>query len=407
MRQKLGFFLGFLGWDGIAFLLNVCLLSLNLRQHYNFRESPDRYRPIEAEHVHLLSQKEVAELENNDKVSPQNPFPSASSATSSPAASLSSATAIKKTVPVTQATHTTALMPSPSSTPVITSVSPVSSPSGAPRVTTSPPTFPPPLNSTVSSATLTAPHTQTPAKILPAVKIAPSSQLSSANTVAAEPLPLASASKQCRIFGPLTFNRLQQLQTLWKKQNPALSELTWITTQPLHHYSVIFPPLTNAQAENKHNELIRAGLKFHEFWTEGRSHSVIVVGNFEEETKADKLVQELHQKGFRESYMMVRTSPNVYWINHTEAVKHWVDQPSIARAYGVRWKNTQCTASVSATMPISPNNAHLNTPNTFNTPHSPPLNTPLKPLTPSSAHLSIPVNSSQTTTTQSSTSLKN
>ncbi len=327
MRQKLGLFLGFLGWDGVAFLLNVCLLSLNLRQHYNFRESPDRYRPIEAEHVYLLSPKEVAELESADKVSPQNPFPAAIQQTVTPLAN-----------------------PLPRSviTPLIST--------GPNPAAASPPHH---LTSTISQGTITPPSTppaltQTPAKILPAVKIAPDTKVSSANTVTAEPLPLASASKQCRIYGPLTFNRLQQLQNVWKKQNPTLPELTWIITQPLHHYSVIFPPLSNAQAENKHNALIRAGLKFHEFWTEGRSHSVIVVGNFEEETKADKLIQELHQKGFREAYMMVRTSPNVYWLNHTEAIKHWIDQPSIARAYGVHWKNTQCTPSPPITMPLNP-----------------------------------------------------
>jgi hypothetical protein len=332
MRQKLGLFLGFLGWDGVAFLLNVCLLSLNLRQHYNFRESPDRYRPIEAQHVYLLSPQEVAELESADNISPQNPFPAA----------------IKKTNILTHPLPQSVTTPSVSTKP---NASPTPQPTPQPAAPHTP-------TSTLSQGAITPPSnppalTQTPATILPAVKIAPSTKLSSVNTVTAEPLPLASASTQCRIYGPLTFNRLQQLQSLWKKQNPALPELTWIATQPLHHYSVIFPPLSNAQAEHKHNELIRAGLKFHEFWTEGRSHSVIVVGNFEEEAKADKLIQELHQKGFREAYMMVRTSPNVYWLNHTEAVRHWIDQPSIARAYGVHWKNTHCAPSP-ITMPLSP-----------------------------------------------------
>jgi len=321
-RRKLATCFQIIGWDGVAFLLNILLLALNLRQHYRYRESPDQYAQVRSEDIHLLTEAEVADL-NGTKT--KIPAPK---------------TKPKSIAPFNTPKATTPAIPQTLVSPPTTATHPATPTASLPATT------PQPVPSTPLPTTVLPTQPRLPATDLPPAKIPNKVLADLPQKVAANP----ASNSRCAAFGPLTYNRLQQLQKLWKSQNHT-PPFTWSTSQPLHHYSVIFPALPTDIMEAKRRNLIEAGFKFHEIWTEGRGHAVIVIGSFEEEAPANDLIQHLHQKGFRESYLMVRTSPTVYWINRTDAVKQWFDQPSIARATGVQWKPMPCQPETPVALP--------------------------------------------------------
>jgi hypothetical protein len=276
------------GWDGIAVILNILLLSVNLRQHFRFREPLDHYPPVQAQAITLLSQEEAGRLDGDASTSLQT---------------LSASTPLLKVPTTPPATKETIVAPPHSATTIHTTTSPV---------------------------------------MLPPVKI-PQSIVQQENESTPSPnlTSRPDASHTCTLFGPLTFNRLQQLNRQWKQEGYA-SPLNATTTQPIQLYSVIYPPLSSVSAETKGLELNKAGFKHHETWVEGHSASVIVLGNFQEAHLANQLLQRLHQKGFREAHLMVRSSPTIYWLKQSQAVQSWIDHPSIAKAEGVSWKTVPC-----------------------------------------------------------------
>jgi hypothetical protein len=306
--QPVGTFIRLLGWDGVAFVLNILLLSFNLRLHFQHRESPNAYHPVHAESLYLLSPTEVENL--------QTP----------PAASIT-------TITPPPATQAVSISPEKSlATPLAAPTKPSA------IVLTNTPEISPAL------------HAQT--TLLPAVKIPPRGTEPPAasppktvlsNTVAVTtPAKSAHTSTSCLAFGPLTHNRLQQLQNQWKTSDHPNEILTVLHTQPLHHYSVIFPPLGGNALTQKQSALQEEGFKQFEMWSEGKGHGVIIAGSFETENEANTLNQHLHDKGFKESYLMVRTSPTLYWLKHSTTIKTWLTTPHTPRAQGVAWKNIPC-----------------------------------------------------------------
>lgn len=321
-------FIQYVGWDGIGLILNVLLLSFNLRLHLQNRESPASYPPVKPELINLVTEETIHALKQPSfsKATPSTPAPIQSTNTpnaitiAKPSATV--ATPLPKTIQDTKPAQAqaTSLPAAP-----ITSILP-----------------PAKILTREQEAHLSKTSTTT------APTIAPTKTSVESKTNSAQP-------SVCLAFGPLTHNRLQQLQAKWKEQSASSStELHVLHTQPLHHYSVIFPPMGGNGLTDKQRALETNGFKQYEMWSEGKGHGVIIAGSFETEELANALNQRLHDKGFKESYLMVRTAPTLYWIKHSPAILNWLSHPPVARAQGIAWKNIPCgntTAPVQANSP--------------------------------------------------------